>query len=75
MVPPEIPRRALREGLDGHVRARATIRGGKVIGVEILESRPRGLFDAAVRTAMSQYSCSRLGQDVVAEQEFDFKIN
>ncbi len=74
MVPPEIPRRALRESLNGYVKARATIRGGKVVSVEILESRPHGLYDSAVRTAMLQYSCTKLGQDIVAEQEFDFKI-
>ena len=75
MVKPDIPRRALREGLSGYVKARATIRSGKVIRVDILESRPRGVYDDAVRSAMSQYVCSTGSQDVVAEQEFDFKIN
>lgn len=74
MVAPEIPRRALRESINGYVKARVTIRAGKVVNVDIVESRPHGLYDSAVRAAMSQYSCTKLAQDIVAEQEFDFKI-
>ena len=74
MVQPIIPRKALAESINGFVKARATIRGGKVVSVDILESRPRGLYDSAVRSAMSQYSCSRADQDITAEQEFNFTI-
>ncbi len=64
------------DGTDhGSVRARATIRGGKVINVEILSSSPRGLFDSAVRNAMMQYGCQNNGdQETQADQEFVFKI-
>ena len=70
-----MPTRALREGIRGSVRARATIKGNKVVNVDIVSSQPRGIFDAAVRTAMMQYTCQTSGdQEVFAEQQFDFKI-
>ncbi len=75
MPAPVMPRKALQENINGSVRARATIKGGKVIKVEIVSSRPSGLFDAAVRTAMQKYSCqSRGDEEIVAEQAFDFKV-
>ena len=69
-----MPAKALREGLTGTVKARATIKGGKVVGVEILSSQPRGVFDAAVRTAMMQYGCQSGDEEIKAEQIFDFKL-
>ncbi len=72
MVQPEIPRRAIREGRSGSVTARATIKGGKVVDVEILRSSPPRVFDDAVRDAMMQYVCTG---DHVAEQIFDFKLD
>jgi protein TonB len=75
MVAPTMPMRALREGISGTVRARATIRGGKVTHVEIVSAHPRGVFEAAVRTAMMQYACKTTGTDEIqAEQSFAFKI-
>ena len=74
MVKPVMPVKAARDGIGGVVRARATIRGNKVVNVDIVSSQPRGIFDAAVRTAMMQYTCQTTGDaDVVAEQEFGFK--
>ena len=75
MVAPAMPPRALREGISGSVRARATIQGGKVVHVEIVSAQPRGVFEAAVRTAMLQYTCLTSGSgEIQAEQTFDFKI-
>ena len=75
MVQPSMPVKAQREGISGIVRARATIKGGKVIAVEILSSPARGVFDSAVRNAMMQYGCSGAGdEEVKAEQEFVFKL-
>ena len=75
MPEPVMPRKALQENISGNVRARATIKGGKVINVEIISSRPKGLFDAAVRSAMQRYNCqSRGDEEIVAEQAFDFKV-
>ena len=72
MPPPEMPVKALRAGTGGTVVARATIKGGKVVEVEIRSANPRGLFDAAVREAMLQYTCNG---DHVADQEFVFKVD
>lgn len=74
-VQPQMPPRAVREGISGSVKARATIRGGKVIAVEILSSQPRGIFDAAVRAAMQQYGCQSGDEEIKAEQVFDFKLD
>jgi protein TonB len=73
MVRPEMPARALKDGVSGSVRARITIKAGKVVNVEIVSAKPRGYFEAAVRAAVYQYSCSTQGdQEVVAEQPFEF---
>lgn len=74
-VPPAMPVKAQREGITGTVKARATIKGGKVTSVEIVSSQPRGVFDNAVRTAMMQYGCSAAGdEEIKADQTFDFKL-
>jgi len=74
-VQPIMPAKAIRDGINGSVRARATIKGGKVIAVEIVSSQPRGVFDAAVRNAMMQYGCSGAGdEEIKADQSFDFKL-
>ncbi len=72
LVKPTMPRKARQSGTGGTVVARATIRGGKVVEVEIRSSNPRGLFDSAVREAMMQYTCSG---DHIADQEFVFKLD
>lgn len=72
---PALPRKALQDNISGEVVARATIKGGKVINVDIVSARPRGVFEAAVRTAMLQYSCQTGGDETVyANQVFDFKV-
>lgn len=76
LVAPVMPTRAVEEGINGAVKARITIKNSKVINVEIVSARPRGVFDAAVRTAMMRYSCQTEGdQTVTAEQEFQFKLD
>ena len=73
MPKPEIPRKALREGRSGSVTARATIKDGKVVNVEILRSEPPRVFDEAVREVMmTQYVCTG---DHIAEQIIDFKLD
>ena len=68
-------RQAQREGITGSVKAQATIKGGKVIAVDILSANPRGVFDSAVRAAMMQYGCAAAGdEEVKAVQDFDFKL-
>ena len=72
-VKPEIPRQALRDATSGVVRAQVLIRDGKVVSVDV-QSGPR-VFHAAVREAMLQYKCVASGADIIATQEFVFKVN
>jgi periplasmic protein TonB len=71
-VKPELPRKALQDGVSGIVRAEALIVDGVVKDVTIL-SGPR-VFHAAVRAAMMQYKCASGAGEVRAQQEFSFKI-
>ena len=72
-VPPEMPRKAQQEGIEGVVRAQIRIKGGVIQDVTIV-SGPR-VFHAAVRAAMMQYKCvSDAGGEVLATQEFNFKL-
>jgi protein TonB len=71
-VPPEMPRKAIQDGSEGVVRAQALVKNGAVQEVTIL-SGPR-VFHAAVKAAMMQYKCTADATEVVATQEFVFKI-
>jgi len=72
-VPPEMPRKAIQEGTEGVVRAQIRIKGGAIQDVSIV-SGPR-VFHAAVKAAVMQYKCiSDAGGEVVATQEFNFKL-
>ncbi|XVJ69500.1 MAG: energy transducer TonB [Rhizobacter sp.] len=75
-VQPVMPRRASQDGISGRVEARATVRAGKVVAVEILSAKPRGVFEAAVKQAMLQYRCDASATgDVLADQVFEFKFD
>lgn len=71
-IPPEMPRKAIQDGTIGVVKAQALIKDGAIKEVTIL-SGPR-VFHAAVRAAMMQYKCVTDGGDVIATQEFNFKL-
>jgi protein TonB len=71
-IPPEMPRKAIQDGSEGVVRAQALVKNGAVQEVTIL-SGPR-VFHAAVKAAMMQYKCTADATEVVATQEFVFKI-
>lgn len=71
-VAPDMPKRAVQDGIYGVVRAQALIRDGAVREVTIL-SGPR-IFYSAVRAAMMQYKCTNDTGEVLATQEFNFKI-
>ena len=71
-VSPEMPRKALQDGTEGVVKAQIHIKGGVIQDVTIL-SGPR-VFHAAVKEAMMQYKCTTDGGEVVATQEFNFKV-
>lgn len=71
-VPPAMPREARVLGVSGVVTARATVKNGRVLDVEILSSP--GLFDTAVKEAMFKYQCDVSNETTLAIQTFDFKI-
>ncbi len=69
---PEMPSRAIAQGISGVVKAQALVKNGVVKEVTIL-SGPR-IFHTAVRNAMLQYQCVSDGIDTIATQEFSFKL-
>ena len=71
-VAPEMPRRAIQDGTEGVVKAQILIKNGVVQEVTIL-SGPR-VFHAAVKSAIQQYKCVADGPEVLATQEFSFKV-
>ena len=71
-VPPEMPRKAIQDGSEGVVKAQALVKNGAVQDVTIL-SGPR-VFHAAVKAAMMQYKCTADATEILATQEFVFKI-
>jgi len=71
-VPPEMPRKALRDGIEGVVTAQIHVKGGRIVDVTIL-SGP-AVFHAAVKAAMMKYTCVTDGDEVVATQVFNFKV-
>lgn len=71
-VAPEMPRRAIQDGTEGVVKAQILIKNGVVQEVTIL-SGPR-VFHAAVKNAIAQYKCVADGPEVLATQEFSFKL-
>ena len=71
-VPPEMPRKAIQDGIEGVVKAQILVKNGVVQDVTIL-SGPK-VFHSAVRAAMLQYKCVSDSSEVLATQEFNFKL-
>lgn len=73
-VEPEFPREAVKAGAyEGNVQARITLdERGNVTRVEVLEARPRRLFDRAVIRALSEwkYNEGAAGRTVAVEIAF-----
>ncbi len=72
-VTPEMPRKAIQDGTEGMVKAQALIKDGAVKEVTILSGHR--VFHAAVRNAMLQYKCTQDAGEVLATQEFNFKLD
>ena len=70
---PEMPRRAVRQGISGLVRAELRIVDGVVRDVAIV-SGPR-IFHEEVIKAATQYKCLPINYEVIATQEFVFKLD
>jgi protein TonB len=71
-VPPEMPRKAIQDGSEGVVKAQALVKNGAVQDVTILSGLR--VFHAAVKAAMMQYKCTADATEILATQEFVFKI-
>lgn len=71
-VAPEMPRKALQDGVEGVVKAQALIKDGVVKEVTILSGHR--VFHTAVRNAMLQYKCTQDVGEILATQEFNFKL-
>jgi protein TonB len=71
-VQPEMPVRATRDGIEGEVKAQIHIKNGAIVDVTILSGNR--VFHAAVKAAMMQYKCVTDGGDVLATQDFSFKL-
>jgi protein TonB len=54
------------------VKAQILVREGKIVEVTIL-SGP-SVFHAAVKAAMLQYTCATDGDEVIATQDFNFRL-
>jgi protein TonB len=68
-----MPRKALQDGTEGVVKAQIRLVNGVIQDVTIL-SGPR-VFHAAVKAAMMQYKCVSDAGEVIAVQEFGFKVD
>lgn len=72
-VRPEIPRKALNDGISGIVVAQIHIKGGRVSDVNFV-SGPK-VYYSSVRNAVMRYECNTSAEvEVVARQEFNFRI-
>lgn len=71
---PEFPREAIQAGADrGYVKARMTLdAAGEVTRVDILDAKPRRVFDRAVMRSLAQwrYENGAVGRTVEVELEF-----
>jgi len=67
-----MPARATRESIEGVVKAQIHIKNGTIVDVTILSGNR--VFHSAVKAAMAQYKCVTDGGDVIATQEFNFKL-
>lgn len=74
-VNPDFPAEAARNGVTaGTVRARMRVGAdGAVIGVDILESNPSGVFNRAVIRALSQWKFEPTGQPRTVDHEIEFR--
>ena len=64
---PEYPRAALRRGVEGSVLLEFSVdREGNVVSPRVIESRPRGVFDAAALEALAKWKYEALGAETSA---------
>ncbi len=71
VVAPVMPQAAIDKGIEGQVKARASLKGGVVTDVTILSGPP--IFHDAVREAMMRYKCTSNAAEASVVQEFNFR--
>ena len=71
-VAPVMPPRAVKDGIEGVVKAQVTIINGEIKEVSILSGNR--VFHNNVKEAMMQYKCKAIANEVTAIQEFSFRI-
>ncbi|HEY9101288.1 TonB family protein [Chitinimonas sp.] len=74
---PEFPREASRNGVDtGTVKARMTVNeAGQVVKVDIIDAKPRRVFDRAVVAALSKWKFQQAASGFTVDTEIEFKDN
>lgn len=74
---PEFPREASRNGVDaGSVKARMTVNeAGQVVKVDIIDAKPRRVFDRAVVAALSKWKFQQAASGFTVDTEIEFKDN
>jgi len=72
-VAPEMPRRAVKDGIEGVVKVQILVRNGAVQDVTVV-SGPK-VFHEAVIAAVKRYKCVADGPEVLTTQEFTFKLD
>lgn len=74
---PEFPSEALRQGVEaGTVKARITVgENGQVTKVDILEARPRRVFDRAVLASLAKWKFAPGNSGFTVDTEVEFKEN
>lgn len=72
---PEWPRKAMTEGITGHVSMELEINEeGYVTDVEVVDAEPEEVFDKAAYRAVRQWRFPEQDEPVIAEQTIRFEL-
>ncbi|WP_374353211.1 energy transducer TonB [Chitinimonas sp.] len=74
---PDFPSEAVRNGIEsGVVKARMTVdEKGQVVRVEVVDAKPKQVFDKAVVAALSKWRFNPAASRFVVETEIDFRAD
>ncbi|MCZ8114587.1 TonB family protein [Silanimonas sp.] len=72
---PAYPREAMRTRASGSVTVTFTVGGdGRVSNIQVIRSRPRGVFDRAVEQTVSTWRYEATGESATLTRTFDFRL-
>ena len=72
---PEWPRKAVTEGISGHVRMELEINEeGYVTEADVIDAEPEGVFERAAHRAVRQWRFPEQNEPVIAEQTIRFEL-